>query len=384
LPYNDLDADGPINAPTRVNPAVNLVNHEQGAAQALKDIQGAIGMYQANLGAPSNETSGVAIESRKEQGESSTAHFPSHMAASLGHVGNIVMQMDARLADTMRKQPIMGVDGSAGHVTVNPDQQAAFERIPNGGGVSINPSIGKYGVRVVVGASYSTQRTQTNAAFAEIMRGNKELAPTVAPFWAQTLDFPGSDKFAQAMASMAPPPVKAILTPEGDSAPDPAALAQELDQCKQALQEAIQHAKDAQDDADKAIQALSDKQETEQVARYEAETNRLKVTGANVDQIQAVATQVINDMLSQEAELPGDPKPEEAAPVAAPAPAPVEPPAPPAPDPRIDELMAGHKSMGELMGKLIQLVQADRERIPVKDKDGKITRVIDRISNTIQ
>ncbi len=307
-PYNDWDENGAINAPSRVNPSVNLTNHIQGAEQALKDIQGAIGMYQANLGAPSNETSGVAIESRKEQGESSTAHFPSHMAASLGRVGEIVMQMDARLADTRRKQPILGVDGSTGSVNVDPKQETAFERMPGGAAVSINPNVGKYGVRVVVGASYSTQRTQTNAAFAEIMRGNKELAPTVAPFWAQTLDFPGSDKFAQAMAAMAPPPVKAILTPEGeDNGPDPAALAQENAQLKEALQEAVQHAKEAQDDADQAVNALADKDKENEIREYEAETNRLKVTGANDEQIKVIVAELVNEMLTSTAPLPGDP-----------------------------------------------------------------------------
>jgi len=312
MPYNDLDEQGPIAPPQRVNPVVNLTNHEMGAAQALRDIQASIGMYQANLGAQSNETSGVAIESRKQQGEASTAHFPAHMAASLGHVGNIVMQMDARLADARRTQPIIGVDQSPGSVTVDPEQKTAFERTPDG--VTINPNVGKYAVRVVVGASYSTQRTQTNAAFAEIMRGNKELAQVVAPFWAQTLDFPGSDKFAQAMAAMAPPPVKAILQPEGQKdAPDPAAMAQQMQQMQQALQEAIQHAKEAQDDADQAIAEAAEAKRLSQVKEreldinaYQAETDRLKVTGANEEQIQAITRDLINQMLMQPDPLPGE------------------------------------------------------------------------------
>lgn len=316
LPYNDQDADGPVNAPTLVKTGSSLVDHVGGAERALRDIQASIGMYQANLGAQSNETSGVAIESRKQQGEASTAHFPAHMAASLGHVGNIVMQMDARLSDTRRKQPIIGVDQSAGSVTVDPSQQTAFER--GNDGVVINPSVGKYAVRVVVGASYSTQRTQTNAAFAEIMRGNKDLAPVVAPFWAQTLDFPGSDKFAQAMAAMAPAPVKAILQPEGQKdAPDPAKMAQELDQCKQALQEAIQHAKEAQEDADMAIASEADAKRTAAVREreldidaYNAETNRLKITGANEEQMRAITTDLINEMLMQPDPLPGDAEPQ--------------------------------------------------------------------------
>ncbi len=179
----------------------------------------------------------------------------------------------------------------------------------------IYPHICKYGVRVVTGGSYSTQRTQTNAAFAEIMRGNKEMAPVVAPFWAQTLDFPGSDKFAQAMASMAPPAVKAILQPEGgEKGPDPAAMAQQLKQVQEALQEAIQHAKEAQDDADEAMAAAADaKRSAESKVReldikaYQAETDRLKVTGANVDQIEAITRDLINQMLMQPDPLPGDP-----------------------------------------------------------------------------
>jgi hypothetical protein len=318
LPYNDIDDLGAIAQPSRINPSAGLMNHEAGAAQALRDIQASIGMYQANLGAQSNETSGVAIESRKQQGEASTAHFPAHMAASLGQVGNIVMQMDAKLADTHRDQPIIELDGSAGKVRVNPDQETSFERTPDG--VSINPSVGKYGVRVVVGASYSTQRTQTNAAFAEIMRGNPELAATVAPFWAQTLDFPGSDKFAQAMAAMAPPPVKAILQPEGQQeAEDPAKMAQELAQCKQALQEAIQHAHAAQEDADAAIASEADakrqaevKERELDIKAYDAETNRLKITGAHDDQIQAIVKDLINQMLMHPDPWPGDPEPQPA------------------------------------------------------------------------
>lgn len=305
LPYRDFDDSGQVAAPTLIKTGSSLIDHATAAERASRDIQASLGLYQANIGAPGNETSGVAIESRKEQGESSTAHFPSHMAASLGQVGQIVMQMDARLSNTRRKAPILGVDGSAGHVLIDPEQQSAFQRGPEG--AAINPSVGKYGVRVVVGASYSTQRTQTNAAFAEIMRGNKELAPIVTPFWAQTLDFPGSDKFAQAAAAWAAqefPALKDILQPEGqDKQPDPAALAQELAQCKEALQEAIQHARDAQQDADENKARADDKAEENRIREYEAETNRLKVTGANEDQIKAIVSELVNEMLTSPAPL---------------------------------------------------------------------------------
>lgn len=300
LPYNDVDESGnAINKPERTNAAMNLQQHYQGAEQALRDIQASIGMYQANLGAPSNEKSGIAIQERKSQGEASTAHFPSHMAASLTQVGRIVMQMDARLSDTKRQQPIIGVDGSAGMVTFDPEQQQAFKRSRDG--VTINPNVGTYGVHVTVGASYSTQRTETNAAFTEIMRSAKDpaLMAAVLPFWAQTLDFPGSEKFAQAMAAMAPAPVKAVLQPEGsEDEPDPAEVLQQLEQCKQALQEAIKVAQEADAEAQQAESELQALKADKQIEEYKAETDRLKVTGANEQQVQAIVFDLVSQMLT--------------------------------------------------------------------------------------
>ena len=395
MPYADMDETGPINQPSLM--PLDSINHEQGAQQALRDIQASIGMYQANLGAPSNESSGVAIESRKEQGEASTAHFPSHLAASLGQVGRIVMQMDARLSDTKRTQPIIGVDQSAGQVSVDPAQKEAFQRTPEG--ASINPNVGTYGVRIVIGASYSTQRTQTNAAFTEIIRSAKDpqVVAATLPFWAQTLDFPGSDKYAQAMAAMAPPAVKAILQPEGNGQQvDPAQLSQQLDQCKQALQEALQHANDAQQDADEAVAEVAAIKRDKSIDEYNAETNRLKVTGANEQQIQQITQELVNEMLSpavsQMDQLLNPPQPEQ----------PEQPEMPEPPDPEIvalgqgqqqlaqmtqqlaqgqEQIAQGQQSLAQMLQELAALTKRTRKRIPIRDKDGNITEVIDKMDD---
>jgi Phage P22-like portal protein len=155
LPYNDLDNEGPISQPQRMAVSADVRNHMQGAEQALRDIQSSLGLYQANLGAPSNETSGVAIESRKQQGEASTAHFQTHLAASVAHAGNICLQMVQRLVDTRRQLRILSIDSQPSTITINPQQQSSVEETPQG--LSINPNVGRYDVRVVVGAAYSGQ-----------------------------------------------------------------------------------------------------------------------------------------------------------------------------------------------------------------------------------
>lgn len=326
LPYQDWD---PLNgraiaAPTRAQVSVNLQNHLEGAQQALRDIQASIGMYQANLGAPSNETSGVAIENRKQQGEASTSHFPSHLAASLTQVGKLVLEMTQRLVDTKRQVRILGIDMTPSKVTIDPQQQEPLTEGENGT-ISINPTLGDYDVRVVVGASYSTQRQQAQEAYTEMMRANPGMMPAIAPLWAQTLDVPHADKLAQVLTAVAPEPVKAILQPNQQDTT--AALKAQVDQLRQGLQEAIQHAQEAQQEAQEAkleLQAQQADQEAKErelhIKAFDAETKRLQVMGATItpEQVVALTQQTIAAAMSQPLPLPPEQAgPQERAPFAA-------------------------------------------------------------------
>jgi hypothetical protein len=337
LPYHDVDATGqPIAAPTRPNIGVNLQNHMMGAEQALHDLEATIGMYQANLGAPSNEQSGVAIDARKQQGEASTSHFPQHLAASLGQVGRLVLQMSNKLIDTKRQQRIMGIDMKPGSITVDPKQQAAVEQTDKG--ISINPNVGTYDVRVVVGASFSTQRSQAQTALGEVMRNNPEMTPAIAPLWAQNLDIPHADKLAQVLTAMAPPAVQAILNPDTGKQPKPEQLMQQIEQAQASLKEAIEHAHAAQAEADEAQEQLRDKSEEIQtrsreldIKAYEAATKRLQATSATMtpEQIQIMVAQTVDQMLSHPDPLPSESR-------AMPTPAQPGAPAPP-PEPALEQ-----------------------------------------------
>ena len=306
LPYQDWDAANgrTIAAPQRAQVSVNLQNHLEGAQQALRDIQAALGMYQANLGAPSNETSGVAIESRKQQGEASTSHFPSHLAASLTQVGKLTLTMLQRLVDTKRQLRILGIDMMPSKVTVDPQQQQPLVE-GDDGVISINPTLGAYDVRVVVGASFSTQRQQAQEAYTEMMRANPAMMPAIAPLWAQTLDVPHADKLAQVLTAVAPDPVKAILQPNQQETT--AALKAQVDQLKQALQEAIAHAQEAQQEADEARAQAEDK-EVEALVRsqelrikaYEASTKRITaVPPITPEQVIALTQQTVAAAMAQ-------------------------------------------------------------------------------------
>lgn len=305
LPYNDIDEQGnPIPAPQRAVVSINLANHAAEAETSKQDIQAALGMYQANLGAPSNETSGVAIEQRKQQGESSTAIFPAHLNASVAQAGRVIMQMIPKLIDEKRQLRILGIDMTPGSVTMDPHQSQPIAETREG--LSINPNIGSYDVRVVAGASFATQRSQAQSAFSEMMRGNPQMTPAIAPLWAQTLDVPHADKLAQVLTAIAPPEVRAILQPTTEQeGPSKEQLIAENQKLKEALQQAISTAHEAEQELDECQAKLNDKSQeakaqelTLSIDAYNAETNRLKVTGANEGQIKAIVADLVNQMLT--------------------------------------------------------------------------------------
>lgn len=297
LAYQDYHEGRQVAPPQRAPVAVNLQNLIVGAQQAKADIQAALGMYQANLGAPSNETSGVAIESRKQQGEAATAHFPSHLAASLGQVGSLILQMIPRLIDKRRQVRIIGIDGTSSSVVIDPEQGQAMQEAPEG--VIINPNVGKYDVRTVIGASFSTQRQQAQEAYTEMMRANPAMMPAIAPLWAQVLDVPHADKLAQVLTAMAPDPVKAILQPEqGEST---AQLMAERDQLKQALQEAIKTAQEAMQEAQDANAKLDAKEDENAIKAFDAVTKRAQAVAASLtpEQVQTIAMQTFMQLMQQ-------------------------------------------------------------------------------------
>lgn len=385
LPFNDIDETGqPIAAPVRSAISTNLQNHQQGAEQAIRDIQAAIGMYQANLGAPSNESSGVAIDSRKQQGEASTAHFPAHLAAGIGQVGKLVMEMIPKLIDSKRQLRILGFDGSPSTVSVDPNQAKPLEETQTG--ISINPNIGKYDMRVVVGASFSTQRQQAQTAFTEMMRANPDMTPALAPLWAQTLDVPNADKLAQVLTAVAPPEVRAILSPESDKQPSTADLMAKVSQLQEGLNEAIQHAEQAQQEADEmrqkseALEADREIAEGElkikgsevRIKAFDADTKRMQVEAAKCKadhdaSLARITAEHAMDTPDEEESMPAEPAVAETPPeikqLAQTA----------------DSLIEQQKQTAQLLKELIRMVRADRERIPMRREDGSVEKVLDRI-----
>ena len=321
LVYNGLDEAGnPIAPPSRVEPPTMAQAYIQGMTIARQDLMSVTGQYQAELGMPSNERSGVAIQQRQRQGDTATYHYIDNQAKAIRQVGRILIDLIPKIYDVRRVVMTLAEDGSEAKVVVAPDAPEAHQNMGQGPGgqpaalsngqaqqqaedpeqpdptVIFNPNVGTYDVEADVGPSYGTQRQEAANAFSQIMQQNPAAFQVVGDFWATNSDFPGADELADRL--------KRGLPPQYRAGPDPQvqAVTQQAQQMQQQAQGLLQKA-DAEIAMLKAQLVHAQEQAKDKSAEiaiddYKAETDRLKAVGA-IDPLalQVVVRQLLRDML---------------------------------------------------------------------------------------
>lgn len=300
LPYNALDQEGrPLPPPSRQAPPPVAAAFVQGGMVALNDIQASIGMYQANLGARSNETSGRAIAARQREGDTANYHYIDNLSRSIEQLGRIVIDMIPRIYDTQRIARITGDDGSLGEVQINPELPQAKQKGPEG--LEINPNVGTYDVRVKVGPSYTTLRQESAEALSNLLQANPQVFAVLGPEWAKMQDWPNADKISQMLLTMAPPAVQQMAQGEKDIPPAVQAQMMQLQQQNEQLQAALQDAtQKIETDAVKAMQEMADADKDRAIEAYKAETERLKAMAGAItpDQVQALVIKTLQEVLT--------------------------------------------------------------------------------------
>lgn len=102
------DAKNGNQQPSRVAPAVNSQGISEGLALANEDMRRVIGIYDASLGAKSNETSGVAIKARQREGDTGTIVYLDNFTRAVRQTGKILIDLIPHVYDTQRTIRIMG------------------------------------------------------------------------------------------------------------------------------------------------------------------------------------------------------------------------------------------------------------------------------------
>ena len=288
----------------------------QEALNASDDIKSVTGIFDASLGAQSNETSGRAILARQREGDTSTFNFTDNLSRAIRHAGRIMADLIPKVYTVPRVLRTIQEDGTNRSVKVNqqteplPEEQKQMAEDMVGVMRIYDLTSGKYDVTCESGPSYTTKRQEAAAQMTEFMRAVPNAGAVIGDLLAKNLDWPGAEEIAER------------LKPKGQD-PQTAQMQQAMQQLQQALAQAQQALNDKQQDRQIELGKL-------QIDAHKAETDRLKVVGAGMqpDQVQALVVQTLQQLLSSPDITPGGPAPQ---PMAQPQPQP-EPQPMPAPE----------------------------------------------------
>lgn len=155
----------------------------------------------------------------------------------------------------------------------------------------LNPAVGKYDVVADVGPSYGTQRQEAFNAFSQMLAQNKEMWSMVGDLWAESADFPGSEKLAKRLHRLVP---QAAL---GGPTPEMQQMQQQFQEMAQAGQAEIGQLQEALAEAQKKLQDQS-----ADLARkeFEAETQRTAALGKiDPEAFKPVIREMVSQMIGQ-------------------------------------------------------------------------------------
>lgn len=260
--FLEFDTEAPIRQPLDVGPAAGAL---QEALNASDDMKAIIGIYDASLGARSNETSGRAIMARQREGDVATFHFIDNLARAIRHTGRILIDLIPKVYSAERVIRVLGEDGSPKSVKINSGQPQPVmgsdgkPQEDEQGQVLMamhDLTVGKYDLTVTTGPSFTTRREEAAMQMTEFVRAFPAAAPVIGDLLAQNLDWPGADEIAERLKSINPALQNKGLPPE---------VQQMIQQGQQAIQELTQK-----------VQAL---EADKSVDQFNAETQRMKVVG---------------------------------------------------------------------------------------------------------
>lgn len=199
LTYN-WDDDVPGAKPERQQPATMPVAELQMAASMTEKVKSAIGMYDAGLGARSNETSGRAITARQRESDVGTFVFPDNLSRAIRRVGIIINDMIPRVYDGQRTVRMRFPDGKGAFFEANKTVTG-----PDGKPIVINDlGVGAFETTVKSGPSYTTQREEAATALMEFVRVVPDVGAIVVDKIAQAMDWPGADEIAKRAKHLVP------------------------------------------------------------------------------------------------------------------------------------------------------------------------------------
>lgn len=281
----DPAAQGP---PQRVQPPVGSTAISEAKLRNSEDMKAVIGIYDASLGAKSNETSGIAIARRDAQGDTGTYVYHDNFALAIERTGEIINELFPKIYDTQRTVQILGDDGKPDLVEINKPQMInGIEKVMH------DMSSGSYDVVMEQGPNYATKREAAQDGMTAFIQAFPPAAPVMGDIYAKNMDWPQAEEIGERLEELLPPPIKAKMQADRQKREQASGKppSQEMQQEQAAQQQAQQQAQAAQQMQFAEAQAKVEKAQAEAAkaksdavkAQAEAEKAQYEAAKAKAD-----------------------------------------------------------------------------------------------------
>lgn len=301
-PYLEVNSDvtdgngSALPLPQRALPPMAQSGLIQAKMGASDDIKTTTGQYDASLGAGGNEKSGKAIIARERQSDTGTYHYVDNLARAIRYCTRQIVDLVPKIYDTQRIARIIGVDGDADHVTLDPEQDIPVKKIVDQESGAVikkiyNPSIGKYDVCVTTGPSYMTKKQEALEAMSQLLQGNPNLWAVAGDLFIKNMDWPGAQEMSERFKKSIDP---RLLEGAEEESPEMAQAKQQVE----ALQQEMQQMAGMLQNVSKSIEAQTAKNKEDEIRikAFEAETRRIAAVQAGMtpEQVQDIAMGIVH------------------------------------------------------------------------------------------
>lgn len=200
--------------------------------QASQDLKNITGIYDASMGAQSNETSGKAILARQQQGNNANYNFMDSAKRSMRYLGEVIVDLMLRIYTTPQVVRIVQPNMETKLVKINQmftDKNEAK---------IYDLTKGRYDVDIDTGPSFLTKRSEAANTMVELSRAYPDLWRVAGDLIASNMDVAGAKEIAERLKRTIPPQ---LLGEEEENpqmmAQKLQAMAQQHEQLTQALQQ---------------------------------------------------------------------------------------------------------------------------------------------------
>ena len=213
LYYNSESSSGKPIPPPQIPqmPSVDqgLVSEAQFSDTEIKDTSG---IQNENLAMKSNATSRVAIESKKQEGDTITYDFQDNLAIGVQHCTRVINDLIPKVIDTPRQIRMIGEDDAEKVIQVNEPYRDA--KTGEESDIYYLSEEEEYDVSQSVGPNYESKRQEAQENILAVMDKSEAASIVLPHVWVRSLPFPWAKEASKAMRKFVDKQYPGILEPD--------------------------------------------------------------------------------------------------------------------------------------------------------------------------